>query len=198
MSIVDPIIVAALIAGFFGVIVSIISFVLFLFQSRATNRLERDLKQYETKLHTRKEVHLRLYEKTMDEILRYNSLLRDVHLRLCDYKNGVRDAGLNREIEGKNTFLFYESWNKLRFPGVYVPTDIAKELDAIRQKYETLKSEIYEVGKDPSRTNRVTKLAKYDQTIEEMEIKSNNLIDNWKSSLLNKENIFEVILGNKD
>lgn len=195
MAITQPIIFAALITGIFGCIGALISVLVVRVQVKTTKKIERELKEYEVKLQVGTEVHLRLYERSMEEIEKYRLILKDVHLKLGNYKNGVHDTGLKSEIEGENTRKFYDSWNELRFPGVYVPTDIAVKLDKIKERYHEIKCEIYEIGKDPNQETRASRLIKLDPILLEMERESNKLVSTWKNKLLSKDNILEIILS---
>ena len=122
-------------------------------------------------------------------------MIKDVHLSLCDYKNGILHTGLEKVTEEKNSCTFYDAWNELRFPGAYVPEDITIELEDIRCEYEEIKKDIFEVGRDPTKSNRASQLAKYDKILEGLETKCNNLLHNWRSTLLSKESMLEDIFG---
>lgn len=191
---VDPVVIAALIAGLSGMIGSAISFLLFKNQANTTNKLERDMKEHQTKLELGSNVYLRLFEKAMEDMSETNSLLRDVHLKLCDYKNGILYSGSYDDIEKKNLHRYFEAWNLLRFPRVYVPGDITGKLETIRHQYETIRKSIYEIGQDPSRDNRMLKLAEYDKLLEDLEKMSTDLVHHWKERL-RKEDISEVLHG---
>jgi len=188
-------VLAALIAGIFGVIVSLVTFVLFLLQKRVTQRLEKAIKKYEADLHILSEVHLRLYERAMEDIAKYRIGLNNITLMLGDYNNGVKIYGSNSEEEKKNNYRFYEALKEIRFPGVYVPPAIETELENIKKQYEKIKTDIYDAGNESDETARNEKYLEIDSEFVELEKKGSTLIRTWKKELLSPRGILETILG---
>lgn len=190
----NPVIIAALIAGIFGVVGSLVSFWLLRVQTRATKTLEREFKQFETGLKVGSDVELRLYEKALEDLAKYKSLLKNLHIALGDYKNGIYHQGSSSETERKNTFRFYEAWNELRFPGVYIPSRIADEIEKIRFDYQELKDMIKQAGFNKDIKIREQNLSQFGERMDFMEKQTNRLVLKWKSKLLNSKNILMAIL----
>jgi hypothetical protein len=194
----DPVVMAALVAGIFAVLGSFVSFALFLAQTRTTRRLEQEFKRFEANLKVGSEVELRLYEKSLEDLAKYKLLLKNLHIALGDYKNGIYHQGSSSDTEKKNTYRFYVAWNKLRFPGVYTPPRIAEEIEKMRLEYQEYKAIIYQAGLSQDNDLRSQNLSKLDQNMDFMEKQINVLVLEWKNELLNSKSILSAILGTEE
>lgn len=191
----DPKIIAALIAGIFGMAGSLVTFVLFILQKNVTQRIEKKMKIYDADLRISSEVYLKLYERAMEDIAKYRKGLNKVTLMLGDYNNGVKNFGSYSDIEGSNHNRFHQALNEIRFPGVYVPPTIEIELEKLKIEYENIKYDIYQAGKDEDTTERREKFLKIDNDFIELEKKGSALIRQWKKELLSPRGILRTILG---
>ena len=190
-----PIVIAALIDGMFGVITSLVTFVLFLFQKKATQHLEKAIKKYEANLHISSEVNLRLYERAMEDIAKYRIGLNNITLMLGDYNNGVKINGSDSDEEKMNSHRFYEALKEIRFPGVYVPSAIEGKLENIKKQYEKIKTDIYKAGSESDVSVKNKKFLTIDNEFNKLEKSGGDLIRTWKKELLSSKGILDTILG---
>ncbi len=191
----DSKILIALIAGIFGIVGSLVTFVLFLLQKKVTQRLEKKIKKYDAELRVFSVVHLKLYEHAMEDIAKYRIGLNKVTLMLGDYNNDVRINGCYSNAENVNSTRFHQALNEIRFPGIYVPSSIEIELENIRNQYEKLKGNIYEAGGESDKTTRIEKFLEIDKKFDELETNGSALIRTWKKKLLSPRGILKTILS---
>lgn len=185
----------ALITGIFGLLGAVISIVFWIFQSVKTNRLDRKMMEYQNTLETKSETQMRLYEKAIETISQYRAYLRETHLRLCDYKNSYLYDYPSKEKDDENTRKFYEAWNKLRFPSVYIPDNVIPEINKNLDIYQKLKNELYETGKIPDKQEKTNKVLEYNKQLIKIESDINNLMKEWKWQIIGSPNIMQALLG---